>query len=50
MVRQVDEILHREGLASKDDTVIIVGGTPLLIGGRTNFLKIHHVGEPETRR
>jgi len=50
MVRQVDEILHREGLASKDDTVIIVGGTPLLIGGRTNFLKIHHVGEPETWR
>jgi pyruvate kinase len=50
MVKQVDEILSREGLARQGDTVIIVGGSPLLIGGRANFLKLHQLGESETRR
>ncbi len=50
MVKQVDEILSREGLAMKDDTVIIVGGSPLLIGGRANFLKLHQLGETDTRQ
>ena len=48
MVIQVDDILTREGLARDGDTVVIVAGTPLLVGGRTNILKIHRVGEEDT--
>lgn len=50
MVGQVDDILSREGLAQHGDTVVIVAGTPLLVGGRTDFIKIHQVGESETGR
>ena len=45
MVRTVDEILLGRGLAKTGDTVIIVAGTPLAVGGRTNLLKLHTVGE-----
>ncbi|MFO7974467.1 MAG: pyruvate kinase [Candidatus Hydrogenedentota bacterium] len=49
MLTQVDDTVTREGLAQRGDTVIIVAGTPLLIGGRTNMLKIHRIGEKNTK-
>lgn len=49
MLTQVDDTLTREGFAEIGDTVIIVAGTPLLIGGRTNMLKIHRLGEENTK-
>jgi len=45
MVKAVDDILVGQGLAKMGDTVIIVAGTPLAVGGRTNLLKLHTVGE-----
>ena len=45
MVPLVDRVLTEQGLASPGDTVTIVAGTPLAVGGRTNLLKLHTVGE-----
>lgn len=46
MVRRVEELLLANRLASHGDTIIIAAGTPLVIGGRTNLLKLHTLGEP----
>lgn len=32
-------------LVQKDDMIIIIAGVPFGIGGQTNFLKIHRIGE-----
>jgi pyruvate kinase len=45
MIRLVEESLLQRGLVEKNDTIIIVAGTPLGLGGRTNLLKLHRVGE-----
>lgn len=45
MVQTVDRLLSEHGLAAPGDTVIIVAGTPLAVGGRTNLLKLHVVGD-----
>ena len=45
MVKRVDALLIEQELAKLGDTVIIVAGTPLIVGGRTNLLKLHIVGE-----
>jgi pyruvate kinase len=45
MVKTVDQILMSHALAKMGDTIIIVAGTPLAVGGRTNLLKLHIVGE-----
>lgn len=34
------------GEASEGDLIVITGGIPLGIRGRTNFLKVHRLGEP----
>lgn len=47
MVARVDRLLIENNLAQLGDTVIIVAGTPLVVGGRTNLLKLHTVGEVE---
>lgn len=47
MLRRVDALLVEQDLAKVGDTVIIVAGTPLVVGGRTNLLKLHTVGEEE---
>ncbi len=46
LVGVVNEILLEHGLAEKGDTVIIVAGTPLAVGGHTNLLKLHYLGDP----
>lgn len=45
MVKAVDSILLDYELASTGETVIITAGTPLAVGGRTNMLKLHTVGD-----
>ena len=45
MVRMVDRIITDNHLANAGDTVVIVAGMPLAVGGRTNLLKLHTVSE-----
>lgn len=45
MQNEVDAVLLARGLAERGDPVIIVAGTPLGIGGRTNLVQLHRVGE-----
>ncbi len=45
MLEVVDRELLVRGLAGRGDVVVIVAGTPLAVGGRTNLLKIHVVNE-----
>lgn len=47
MVNRVDRLLMEQNLAKAGDTIIIVAGTPLVVGGRTNLLKLHTVGEAD---
>jgi len=46
MVQSVDAILLERSLAAEGETIIVVAGTPLAVGGRTNLLKLHTVGDP----
>jgi len=46
MVHAVDGLVLEHGLAKPGDTIIIVGGVPLAVGGVTNYLKLHTVGQP----
>jgi pyruvate kinase len=46
MIRAVDGIVLEHGLAKSGDSIIVVGGTPLAVGGVTNFLKLHTVAPP----
>ena len=43
LVQRVKERLIEKKLAETGDTVIIIAGTPLAIGGRTNLLKLHTI-------
>lgn len=45
MVNEVEEQLIRHEAAAPGDTIIIVAGTPLSEGGRTNLLKLHTIGD-----
>ncbi|HLI38293.1 MAG TPA: pyruvate kinase [Streptosporangiaceae bacterium] len=49
MVRQVDGALLDIGRCAKGDTVVIVAGSPPGIPGRTNALRVHHIGEDAAR-
>ena len=44
VVRTVDGLVLEHHLAGKDDTIVIVAGMPLAIGGVTNLLKLHTIG------
>ena len=48
----IDEMIHTivraasdAGIVKLDDVLIIIAGVPFGVGGQTNLLKIHHVGE-----
>jgi len=47
MLRAVDELMIENRLAERGDTIIIVAGAPLAVGGRTNLLHLHVVGETD---
>jgi len=46
LVAEVEEKLIRYQAAEVGDTILIVAGTPLAAGGRTNLLKLHTIGDP----
>jgi pyruvate kinase len=46
MIHVVDGIVIENALAKPGDSIIIVGGAPLAVGGVTNFLKLHTVARP----
>jgi pyruvate kinase len=45
LIAWVDAHLQTEGLAARGEDVVIVGGMPLAGRARTNFVKLHRVGE-----
>ncbi|MBI2421667.1 MAG: pyruvate kinase [Candidatus Hydrogenedentes bacterium] len=45
LVQRVEELLLENGLAQQGETIIIVAGAPMVVGGRTNLLKLHTIGE-----
>ena len=46
LISSAVEIAVSSGMASKGDRIVITGGVPLGTRGRTNFLKVHTIGEP----
>ncbi len=44
LILKFDEFLINEIGLQKDDYVIITGSQPKLIGGRTNFIRVHRIG------
>jgi pyruvate kinase len=42
---RVERLLLEAGMVVMGETVLVVAGTPLRVGGRTNLLKLHTVGE-----
>ncbi|MFJ5259012.1 pyruvate kinase [Streptomyces sp. NPDC088387] len=47
MVDQVDELLTRYGRCEPGDIVVITAGSPPGIAGKTNLVRIHHIGEDD---
>ncbi|MGH2349771.1 MAG: pyruvate kinase [bacterium] len=45
MIAHLERELLRRELAVPGDAVILVGSTPVIVRGRTNFLKVHRVKE-----
>lgn len=45
MLKTVVQTAHKANLVSAGDMVTVIAGAPFLVGGQTNFLKIHTVGE-----
>ena len=45
LIADVDKLLLDEKLVDEGDVVVLVCGAPLDVGGRTNLMKIHRVGD-----
>jgi pyruvate kinase len=45
MIGIVIRAAHNAKMIDPGDTIVIIAGVPFGIGGQTNFLKIHMVGE-----
>jgi pyruvate kinase len=45
MIKVVVREAREHELLEKDDMIVIIAGVPFGVGGQTNFLKIHRVGE-----
>ena len=48
LVQVAEKRLLEENLVKRGDVVGIVAGTPLFVGGTTNFMKFHVIGSKET--
>jgi pyruvate kinase len=46
MVRVVEQRLLELGLVEKGETLVITAGTPLMVKGTTNMIRLHRVGDP----
>ncbi|GAA4851594.1 pyruvate kinase [Luteimicrobium xylanilyticum] len=45
MVSQVDQTLQANGLAEKNDLVVVVSGAPIGVSGTTNSILVHKIGD-----
>ena len=45
MIGIVVRAAHNNKFVELGDTLVIIAGVPFGIGGQTNFLKVHNVGE-----
>jgi len=45
MVSGVERSLVREGIVKKGDSIVITSSSPLSTQGKTNFMKLHRIGE-----
>ncbi len=45
MVSEVERLLVRERIVRKGDSIVITSSSPLSAQGKTNFMKLHRVGE-----
>lgn len=45
MISIIVRTAHGEGLVQRGDSIVILAGVPFGVGGQTNLLKIHTVGE-----
>ena len=50
LVQAAEKRLLEEGLVRHGDVVGIVAGTPLFVGGTTNFMKFHIIGSTDQSR
>ncbi len=50
MIAHVENALTRRNLVAPGDVIILVGSAPMIVRGRTNFLKAHRVRERSTQR
>lgn len=46
MVGVVEKKLLQLNLARKGETLVITAGTPLMVAGTTNMIRLHRVGDP----
>lgn len=46
MVRVVEERLLELGLVKQGETMVVTAGTPLMVKGTTNMIRLHRVGDP----
>ena len=49
LVQTAEKRLLEEHLVKHGDVVGIVAGTPLFVGGTTNFMKFHVIGSDEEK-
>jgi pyruvate kinase len=45
MLKEIEKILTAEKIVKKNDRIIIIAGSPLPTKGKTNFMKLHQIGE-----
>ncbi|MBI2954024.1 MAG: pyruvate kinase [Chloroflexi bacterium] len=48
LIQSAVEVALGTGIAREGDSIVITAGVPIGVAGRTNFLKVHTVGEPIT--
>ncbi len=44
LLKKIDKLLTEKTNYKKDDRVVVIGSIPRLITGRTNFLRVHRIG------
>ena len=47
MIEEVEKVLVKANILNKKDIITIVASSPLSIKGKTNFLKLHKIGEKQ---
>ncbi len=45
MIKEVDKMLLKKRIVKKGDRIVITASTPLSKRGKTNFMKLHRIGE-----